>query len=52
MPVKSVVDKIVVSEVLCVSKEAVIKNGNVSTPSDDMWENLCKQLGEKMTQQQ
>lgn len=49
MPKKSVVDKITVFEVLCASKEAVIKNGNISTPSDDIWQNLCKQLGEKMT---
>lgn len=49
MPKKSVVDKIAVFEVLRASKEAVIKNGKVSTPSDDIWQNLCKQLGEKMT---
>lgn len=50
MPKKSVVNKTAVFEVLCASKEAVKKkNWNISTPSDDIWQNLCKELGEKMT---
>lgn len=48
MPKKSVADKTAVFEVPCSSKQAVIKNGNIPT-WDDMWQNLCKQLGEKIT---
>lgn len=49
MPKKSVVNKTAVLEVLGASKEAVKKKRNISTPSVEIWQNLCKELGEKMT---
>lgn len=49
MPKKSLVPQTAIIEVLCASKNTVIRNGNIATPSDGIWAELSKQLGEKLT---
>ncbi len=49
MPKKPAVDRDSIFTVLCSSKEAIVRNGNIATPNQSIWTELCKQLDNKIT---
>ncbi len=49
MPKKPAVDRDCIFTVLCSSKEAIVKNGNIATPNQSIWTELSKQLENKIT---
>ncbi len=49
MPKKPAVHRDCIFTVLCSSKEAIVKNGNIATPNQSIWTELSKQLENKIT---
>lgn len=49
MPKKAAVDKDAILEVLCSSKEAILKNGNIATPNASVWTELSEHLENKIS---
>ncbi len=49
MPKKPAVDRDCIFTVLCSTKEAIVKNGNIATPNQSIWTELSKELENKIT---
>lgn len=49
MPKKPAVDRDSIFTVLCSAKDAIVQNGNITTPNQSIWTQLSKQLDNKIT---